>query len=138
MARECYVCKKTEASYKCPVCREPYCSAVCCKAHKADGCSKPPEAPQAAVAVGAQVSAPVKYDFPTEDTVPIEKLEKLKDSRELKECLKNPHVRNIMRAILTDPNPTKMIAYAMSEPIFVEMADACLKVIEPPDDGKPS
>jgi zinc finger HIT domain-containing protein 3 len=31
---ECVVCKKAEASYKCSKCRAPYCSVVCCKAHK--------------------------------------------------------------------------------------------------------
>ena len=36
-----------------------------------------------------------------------------------------------MRGILTDKNPTSAIASAMTEPIFVEMADACLKVVEP-------
>lgn len=42
-----------------------------------------------------------------------------------------------MRAILTDANPTNAIALAMTEPIFVEVADACLKVVEPSDDEKP-
>lgn len=36
-----------------------------------------------------------------------------------------------MHGILIDKNPTKAIASAMTEPIFVEMADACLKVVEP-------
>lgn len=58
-------------------------------------------------------------------------MKQLRHSKELIECLKNPHVRNIMRGILIDKNPTKAIASAMTEPIFVEMADACLKVVEP-------
>jgi len=78
-----------------------------------------------------------KYEFPTEDTVPLEKLQKLCDSKELINCLQNPHLRDIMKAIMDSPNPTEMIALAMTEPIFVEMADACLKIVEPPDDEKP-
>lgn len=105
------------------------CSVACCKVHKASNC-KPPKPNETA----EEKKANIKYEFPTEDTVPINKLEQLCHSKELKDCLKNPHVRDIMRAILTDENPTKAIALAMAEPIFVEMADACLKVVEPPVD----
>lgn len=127
MAKVCCVCGKEKSSYKCPVCKEPYCSIDCYKSHKTRNCESPKtqEMNDTEDAKGA-----VKYDFPTEDTVPIEKLKLLRDSKELKDCLKNPHVRNIMRAILTDKNPTKAIALAMTEPIFIEVADACLKVVE--------
>ncbi|KZC14406.1 hypothetical protein WN55_06870 [Dufourea novaeangliae] len=59
-------------------------------------------------------------------------LEQLDYSEELKNCLRNLHLRDIMSAVLTDQNPTEAIALAMTEPIFVEMADVCLKVVEPP------
>jgi len=75
----------------------------------------------------------MEYEFPTEDTVPPEKLQQLRHSKELKSCLKNPHVRQIMKSILNSENPSKAIALAMREPIFVEMADACLKIVEPQD-----
>jgi len=42
-----------------------------------------------------------------------------------------------MKTVMDSPNPTEAIALAMKEPIFVEMADACLKIVEPPDDAKP-
>ncbi|XP_076625292.1 zinc finger HIT domain-containing protein 3 [Colletes latitarsis] len=129
MERICCVCERTECSYKCPVCKEPYCSKACCKAHKASNC-QPPK-PQQSEAAEDKVNT-VKYNFPTEDTVPIDKLKQLQSSEELKNCLKNPHVRDIMCAILTNENPTKAIALAMAEPIFVEMADACLKIVEAP------
>lgn len=74
-----------------------------------------------------------KYEFPTEDTVPVQKLQQLCDSKELMKCLQNSHLRDIMRVIVDSPNPTEAIASAMREPIFVEMADACLKIVEPPD-----
>lgn len=106
------------------------CSATCCKSHKSVGCEPPP------AKVPTESREPVKYNFPTEDTVPLEKLELLGHSQEIKECLKNPHVRDIARAILNDSNPTKAIALAMTEPIFVELADACLRVVEPIDNYK--
>ncbi|XP_076244563.1 zinc finger HIT domain-containing protein 3 [Calliopsis andreniformis] len=134
MTKICCVCTRIECSYKCPVCKEFYCSVACCKIHKESSC-EPPKLQHNEINDNKKVNA--KYEFPTEDTVPIEKLERLHDSQELKNCLKNPHVRDIMRAILTDENPTKAIALAMTEPVFVEMADACLKIVEPTADKQP-
>ncbi|KAG7208898.1 hypothetical protein KM043_015079 [Ampulex compressa] len=134
MSKVCCVCEKSEASYKCPVCRNPYCSASCCKVHKADGC-QPPEPQQNQQ---REEENKRKYEFPTEDSVPLTKLQELQNSDEIKECLKNPHVRNIMKAILRDSNPTSAIALAMTEPIFTELADACLKVVEPPENDRTS
>lgn len=79
----------------------------------------------------------MKYDFPTEDTVPVHKLEQLRDSEEVQNCLKNPQVRDIISFVLNDKDPTKAIAKAMTEPVFVDLADACLKVVEASDEEKP-
>ncbi|XP_011862207.1 PREDICTED: zinc finger HIT domain-containing protein 3 [Vollenhovia emeryi] len=130
--RKCCVCGKDGAAYKCPRCRELYCSVACCREHKTRPCEPPvlPERPKERQRIG-------EYKFPTEDTVPAEKLQKLCDSKELINCLQNPHLRHIMSAIMNSPNPTEAITLAMKEPIFVEMADACLKIVEPPDDAKP-
>ncbi|XP_011312038.1 zinc finger HIT domain-containing protein 3 [Fopius arisanus] len=125
--RNCCICSAESAAYKCPTCRQLYCSSACCRSHKSSPCS-PPEAPEAR---GDDAKPPRGYDFPTEDTVPPQKLEQLRDNEDVKESLKNPHVRDIVRAILNDSDPTKAIALAMTEPIFVELADACLKVVEP-------
>ncbi|XP_068976498.1 zinc finger HIT domain-containing protein 3 [Bombus flavifrons] len=130
MANICCICGKTKCSYKCPVCEEAYCSIGCCKEHKLNNCQSSKSKSQENKVI-EDTKNKINYDFPTEDTVPIDKLNQLHHSEELKNCLKNPHVRNIMRAILTDKNPTRAIALAMTEPIFVEMADACLKVVEP-------
>lgn len=67
----------------------------------------------------------------------VEKLQQLQYSKELKECLKRPDLRDIMKAVLNNPNPTEAIASAMRMPLFVEMADVCLKIVEPPDAAKP-
>ncbi|KAL2720607.1 zinc finger HIT domain-containing protein 3 [Vespula squamosa] len=127
MNKICIICNKDGAVYKCPTCRDLYCSVVCCKEHKKIGCVRPK--PQS-IDTDVDVDDNEKYNFPTEDTVPLEKLKKLRESKEVKDCLKNPHVRTIIKAILKDPDPTKAIALAMTEPIFVELADACLKVTE--------
>ncbi|XP_046834226.1 zinc finger HIT domain-containing protein 3 [Vespa crabro] len=127
MKKICIICDKDGAVYKCPTCRDSYCSVVCCKEHKKIGCILPE--PQS-IDANLNIDENGKYDFLTEDTVPLEKLMKLRESKEVKDCLKNPHVRTIINAILKDSNPTKAIALAMTEPIFVELADACLKVVE--------
>ncbi|XP_078040442.1 zinc finger HIT domain-containing protein 3 [Augochlora pura] len=135
MNKPCCVCQKGECSYKCPTCKEPYCSAVCCKIHKTSNCE--PKCQQNEPTSDKKTNCK-KYDFPTEDTVPIDKLEQLRSNDKLKSILNNPHVRDIMRAILVDENPTKAIALAMGEPIFIEMADACLKIVELPENEQPS
>ncbi|KYN08210.1 PREDICTED: zinc finger HIT domain-containing protein 3 [Cyphomyrmex costatus] len=133
--KNCCVCGKDDAPYKCPTCRESYCSVGCCKEHKTQSC----EPPVLSEELKAHQSANRwKYDFPTEDTVPMEKLQQLHDSKELKQCLQSSHLRNVMKTVMNSPNPTEAIALAMKkEPIFVEMADACLKVVELPDHAKP-
>ncbi|CAD6206032.1 GSCOCG00010002001-RA-CDS [Cotesia congregata] len=125
--KDCCVCQENNSIYKCPICVQFYCSVTCCKSHKEAGCEVP------LAKVSAEPHESIKYNFPTEDTVPREKLELLGHSEEVKKCLENPHVRDIAQAILNNPNPTKAIALAMTEPIFVELADACLRVVEPID-----
>ncbi|TGZ41801.1 zinc finger HIT domain-containing protein 3 [Temnothorax curvispinosus] len=132
--RNCCVCGKDGAAYKCPRCREFYCSVGCCREHKTQPCEPPvlPEKPKEYRRVTER-----RYDFPTEDTVPMEKLRQLCDSKELIKCLQNPYLRDIMKAVVDSSNPTEAIASAMKEPIFLEMADACLQIVEPPDNAKP-
>ncbi|GAB1861323.1 Zinc finger HIT domain-containing protein 3 [Camponotus japonicus] len=130
--KKCCICGKEDAPYKCPICKTSYCSVTCCKEHKSQACEPPklPEKPK-------EHESGRKYQFSTEDTVPVEKLQQLWHSKELKECLKHPDLRDIMKAVLNDLNPTKAIASAMKIPSFVEMADICLKIVEPPDAVKP-
>ncbi|XP_012224056.1 zinc finger HIT domain-containing protein 3 [Linepithema humile] len=135
--KNCCVCEKDSAPYKCPTCRTPYCSVACYKQHKSQPCNPPQLSEEPLNSKEDQNVVKREYKFPTEDTVLVEKLEKLRHSKELKEVLENPHVRDIMTTIMNSPNPTEMIALAMKEPIFVEMADACLKVVEPLDETGP-
>lgn len=130
--KKCCICEKEDAPYKCPTCKEPYCSVTCCKEHKNHTC-EPPKVPEKS----KELENEQEYKFSTEDTVPLEKLQQLQYSKELKEYLKHPDLRDIMKAVLNNPNPTEAIASAMRMPLFVEMADACLKIVEPSDDAKP-
>lgn len=104
------------------------CSANCCQLHKNSECEPPTLAPSSEQLESKNSE---KYEFPTEDTVPLEKLELLETSQDIKQCLQNPHVRDIIKEIFDHPRPQEMIDIAMREPIFLELADACLKLIEP-------
>ncbi|XP_072746540.1 zinc finger HIT domain-containing protein 3 [Anoplolepis gracilipes] len=130
--KKCSICEKEDAPYKCPICKNPYCSVTCCKEHKSQTC-EPFKLPEES----KEYESERNYQFPTEDTVPVEKLQQLRYSKELKECLKNPDLRDIMKGVLNSSNSTEAIASAMKIPIFVEMADICLKNVEVPDAVKP-
>lgn len=106
----------------------------CYKQHKTETCEPPQAANEDKESQGTTEN---QYFFPTEDTVPVDKLQRLRHNEEVVQCLRNPHVRDIMKTILNDKNPTAAIALAMTEPIFVELADACLKIVEKPDEDKP-
>ncbi|XP_063825666.1 zinc finger HIT domain-containing protein 3 [Ostrinia nubilalis] len=125
----CIQCNEA-SSYKCPICRKPYCSVACCKLHRETPCTAP-EIPKV-----EPPKEPMTFDFPTEDTVPIEKLELLKQSSEVKACLDNPHVRTILELLDKSPHPDQLIQEYMQEPIFTEFVDACLKVVQPPENDE--
>lgn len=55
----------------------------------------------------------------------------LGQSKELKEILKNPHLRVMLENIDKSDKPDEIMQKAMLEPLFVEFADECLKVVEP-------
>uniref|UniRef100_W8BIK4 Zinc finger HIT domain-containing protein 3 n=1 Tax=Ceratitis capitata TaxID=7213 RepID=W8BIK4_CERCA len=126
----CISCGVLTKKYKCPKCLEAYCSLSCYKEHQKATCEQKPvenETPEA-----SQNQEPTLHEpFRTEDTVPRNKLELLKDCRGLHGLLYNPHLRNLLNEIDVAPNAWKAINAAMQEPLFLEFADECLKVIEP-------
>ncbi|XP_075213051.1 zinc finger HIT domain-containing protein 3 [Lycorma delicatula] len=127
----CKVCNGKKTLYKCPTCLIPYCSLDCWKTHKRVKC-KP------VVHKNKFDEENVKkengYQYLTDSTVPMEKLKLLGNSEGLSEVLKNPHVRNMILAIDRSENPAKAMEDAMLEPIFVEFADECLKIVQPPNE----
>lgn len=54
-------------------------------------------------------------------------------SAELLGLLSNPHLRAYLSHINTTHNPEGFMRLAMKEPLFVEFADACMKVLHPSD-----
>nr|CAG4648407.1 EOG090X0JQ4 [Moina brachiata]SVE93390.1 EOG090X0JQ4 [Moina brachiata] len=128
MVIKCEICTTDEFKYKCPTCLLKYCSITCYKVHKETPCQKQSEQQ---VAVKLERETVLGYDFPTSDTVMPEKLQALGSSEEVKQCLSNPHVRNILTSLVHSKAPEKAIDEAMKEPIFFELAHACLKVVEP-------
>ncbi|XP_073845076.1 zinc finger HIT domain-containing protein 3 [Musca autumnalis] len=131
---ECVVCHEVTNKYKCPKCGNQYCSLKCYKVHK--------DSPECVLKVNETESTKtmafddeeeptVHEPFKTEDTVPKEKLQMLSNSESLKNLLYNPHLRNLLTEIDTAPNAWKAIRAAMQEPLFLEFADECLKIVEP-------
>lgn len=109
------------------------CSLPCFKSHKADGkcdeiqaslTSKPNEEI-------AEDRKPSRINvFTTVDTVPPERLEKLSESTRIHELLKNPHLRNFLEEIFKATNSWNAMKLAMMEPIFMDFADECSKVVD--------
>ncbi|KAK8763410.1 hypothetical protein V5799_033985 [Amblyomma americanum] len=120
----CGVCGRGEARYRCPRCRTRYCSCGCYRDHKQEEgrCVEPPApAPETSVEPG--------YRYPTPDTVPPEKLCRLRESEAVLEALRNGHLRALLRELDGSRDPERMLGALMREPIFVEFADACLEAV---------
>ncbi|KAK3919692.1 Zinc finger HIT domain-containing protein 3 [Frankliniella fusca] len=131
----CNICNDGSSKYKCPSCRIPYCSIPCWKKHKSDGCGNEVVSSTSSSNSCYQVIPDAQkptYIFPTDDTVPPEKLRLLSENVQLKEILSNPHVRTILSSLDKATNPSKLLHEAMQEPIFVEFVDECMKTLNPP------
>ncbi|XP_058457886.1 zinc finger HIT domain-containing protein 3 [Malaya genurostris] len=127
---KCAVCDENDKKYKCKTCEVPYCSVACYKKHQEVPCGN-----------SSTRELEIREDrrpqrillYTTIDTVETEKLEELRNSEALKNLLYNPHLRKLLEEIDSAPSARKAIQIAMMEPLFVEFADECLKVVEPPD-----
>ncbi|NWV46147.1 ZNHI3 protein, partial [Daphoenositta chrysoptera] len=68
-----------------------------------------------------------------QDRVPLQKLQLLGDSEELRDLLRNPHLRQLLLALERAPDKSSLLRKLMQEPLFVEFADCCLGIVEPPE-----
>ncbi|XP_051750685.1 zinc finger HIT domain-containing protein 3 [Ctenopharyngodon idella] len=137
----CGVCSEHVPKYRCPACRIRYCSVSCFKRHKDDdSChpnkeSDPVSSSPTPVTVSSAEQPWIVEDLLDEDShtdkVPLQKLQQLGDSEALKGLLRNPHLRQLMMSVDSAENKAKAMKDAMQEPLFVELADQCLKIIEP-------
>ncbi|XP_041865162.1 zinc finger HIT domain-containing protein 3 [Melanotaenia boesemani] len=134
----CNVCSKETPKYRCPVCRITYCSLGCYKNHK-DTClpiekpaSNNPEPKNTASIVSTEPWS-VDDDLHEDviiDKVPLQKLQLLDHSKELRDLLYNPHLRHLLRSIDSAENKDHAMKAAMQEPLFNEFSDQCLKIVE--------
>jgi hypothetical protein len=53
----------------------------------------------------------------------------------MQRILQNPHLQELLVSVDKSPNPDCAMHLAMQEPLFVEFADECLKVVEPTEDA---
>lgn len=132
MNKTCEICQK-EARYKCPTCLIFYCSVPCCKKHRQNKCEviqrdDPDEQTEAEnLIVKKRKIEPLAKEAAVTD----DKLKLLNTNEEVNSLLSNSHLRNLLSTIDKADNADEVMQKAMQEPIFVEFADACLKVVEP-------
>ncbi|NXF08384.1 ZNHI3 protein, partial [Smithornis capensis] len=106
------------------------CSVRCCRSH---GGKCPPAAVSAERerAPPAVLPGPAQRPWDMRDRVPLHKLRLLGDSEELRGSL--------LRQLLLPPGQAKdkgsLLRSSMREPLFLEFADCCLGVVEPPEKG---
>ncbi|XP_023710869.1 zinc finger HIT domain-containing protein 3 isoform X5 [Cryptotermes secundus] len=108
------------------------CSLNCWKEHQKIKCESVslPNNTEEEIRIGSQ-----KYEHQTEDTVPLDRLKLLENSKVLQQILQNPHLQELLVSVDRSPNPDRAMQLAMQEPLFVEFADECLKIIEPVEDA---
>ncbi|XP_059207771.1 zinc finger HIT domain-containing protein 3 isoform X2 [Centropristis striata] len=136
----CSVCSEHIPKYKCPACKIRYCSLGCYKRHK-DAClpveqSTPPD-PEAKVSFNTEAWTveDLLHEDDIIDKVPLQRLQLLGQSKELRDLLCNPHLRQLLRSVDSAASKDDAMKAAMQEPLFVEFADQCLKTVENEADG---
>eukprot|EP00058_Branchiostoma_floridae_P005506 XP_002590994.1 hypothetical protein BRAFLDRAFT_113877 [Branchiostoma floridae] len=148
----CEVCSEQPPKYRCPRCEVRYCSLTCFKQHKVNTCGerekhvqerRRTQQSEAAAATVQEEEDAVSMEMwddgmdegDEEDRVPLDRLQKLRDSEELQNLLCNPHLQRMIREVDSSDDPEVTMQRAMQEPIFVEFADQCLRVVEPQPNG---
>ncbi|XP_009907195.2 zinc finger HIT domain-containing protein 3 isoform X2 [Dryobates pubescens] len=139
----CGVCRAAGAKYRCPRCAAAYCSVPCCRTHK-ERCTPEPKREQERAAAGQcepnraghLAGSPWSVeDILTEDDeqdrVPQQKLKLLGESEELQGLLLNPHLRQLLLTLDQAEDKSSLMKKHMQEPLFVEFADCCLRIVEP-------
>lgn len=138
----CVVCLE-KPKYRCPSCRVPYCSVTCFRTHK-EKCNpnaypaerKTRSAVPAIKSVGTEddgedAIADFLNSDEEEDRVSLQNLKNLEESAALKDLLRNPHLRQLLVSLDQGDDKAKLMRACMQEPLFVEFADCCLRVVEP-------
>ncbi|XP_011609314.2 zinc finger HIT domain-containing protein 3-like [Takifugu rubripes] len=129
----CDVCSEHTPKYRCPACNVRYCSLVCFKRHK-EVCvpseqQAPPEPPLGPNTKPWTAEGLLAEDDVT-DQVPVQRLQLLGRSKELRDLLCNPHLRRLLRSIDSADRKCEAMKGAMHEPLFTEFSDQCLKIVQ--------
>ncbi|XP_038564167.1 zinc finger HIT domain-containing protein 3 [Micropterus salmoides] len=131
----CSVCSEQTPKYRCPACKIRYCSLGCYKRHK-DTClpveQPAPIDPEAKDAFNPEpwTVEDLLHENDIIDKVPLQRLQLLGQSKELRDLLCNPHLRQLLRSIDSADSKDDAMKAAMQEPLFVEFSDQCLKIVE--------
>lgn len=131
----CSVCSEHLPKYRCPVCKIRYCSLGCYKRHK-DTClpvvQPPPTVPEVKDALDTEPWSveDLLHEDDVIDKVPLQRLQLLGQSKELRDLLCNPHLRRLLSSVDSADCKDDVMKAAMQEPLFAEFSDLCLKVVE--------
>lgn len=128
----CELCGTELSKYRCPKCKILYCSVACFKSHKEKQCQLLTDQSNEkhSYKEEREMSDNSLDEEDTEDKVPVEKLQRLGESHEVRQMLENPHLRSLMIGLVESKDPGHTIEAAMQEPIFLELADECLDLIK--------
>ncbi|XP_053864275.1 zinc finger HIT domain-containing protein 3 isoform X2 [Malaclemys terrapin pileata] len=128
--------------------RSQICSVPCYKKHKEQCIAKPDQVVKTPITDTSSLFRRVKPgqgegshwsvdDILTEDDevdrVPLQKLKLLGESKELRNLLLNPHLQQLLLTVDQAKEKDSLMKTYMQEPLFVEFADCCLRVVEPPE-----
>ncbi|GFS01031.1 zinc finger HIT domain-containing protein 3 [Elysia marginata] len=137
----CVVCKIETNKYRCPKCLQRYCSVTCCRVHK-ELCAEKSDVIKLASSTAVQreqigkpcfekeIHPAFREDTNETDQVPEHLLQELGRSSTIAALLENPHLRAMMENLVNTDKPDMAMASAMQEPIFTELADACLRIVD--------
>ncbi|NWV19675.1 ZNHI3 protein, partial [Origma solitaria] len=138
----CAVCgARAAARYRCPRCGTAYCSVPCCRTHRghcAPDCQRESGGQGSIPAPPGPAHSPcsledILSEEDEQDRVPLQKLRLLGESEELRDLLLNPHLRQLLLTIDQAQDKSSLMRKFMQEPLFVEFADCCLRIVEPPE-----
>ncbi|NXO09666.1 ZNHI3 protein, partial [Oriolus oriolus] len=126
-------------------CSPRSCSVPCCRTHRERCAQDAPRERQREAAGQRPSPAPagpahgpwsvedILSEEDEQDRVPLQKLQLLGESEELRDLLLNPHLRQLLLTIDRAQDKSSLMRKFMQEPLFVEFADCCLGIVEPPE-----
>ncbi|XP_060860782.1 uncharacterized protein LOC132938119 isoform X2 [Metopolophium dirhodum] len=111
---EISIVKKIFAEYNC--------SVACYQNHLSGDCTTSNQDASVEMLKNVQL-------YPTEDTIPSEKLNLLCYDNRLKELVSDSFLQKLLEKIDNSTNPNEELEKAMIEPIFEEFARRCLEIV---------